>query len=286
MIAFLPFILFGDIKELAILAFFKIFANIFMINGWFIHPEASINRMSWYLTTVVFCFFCFQWWYKKIKSLSAKNCFIVIIVLWFIQLAIAGVFTIVPDFYVGDTIIDSGWIVYFYPLTRVIDFFMGTIVGVLFIYPSPKSKRQWRSNKNYIALLSVIMVIISNALKISYEIKPFWGRRIDVFWSNFSYVSLFSLSSCLVVYVFAYNDTKLTEFCTNRITIYLGNLSPYMYLLHYMILEYLGRIVWRLFGENAYVQYRVPIGIFGGLPLTIVFSVFYLKLKMIFQKRL
>lgn len=58
----------------------------------------------------------------------------------------------------------------------------------------------------------------------------------DNWWGN---TVLFTVSSCVIVYLFALNKGKVSTLLTNRILLFIGNISASAFLIHQMIYRYL-----------------------------------------------
>ena len=118
----------------------KILLNIFLIQEWFPLENASINGVSWYLSTAVFTYFLFPVILKKLENIrDSKVILNYLIALLVIQVFICKAISFIPSnlaFFTGKIFLlpnISEWLIYFFPLTRCIDFIIGCLTGYMFI---------------------------------------------------------------------------------------------------------------------------------------------------------
>lgn len=93
-----------------------------------------------------------------------------------------------------------------------------------------------------------------------------------------TYTLLFSALSCLLIWLFAENQSEAIAVMVNRWTLYLGKVSAYMFLIHNVVLCYLRAAVSVVFGGLLYrEQIEICAAFLIGLLLTVICSHVWLK---------
>lgn len=77
-----------------------------------------------------------------------------------------------------------------------------------------------------------------------------------------TYTIIFTISSCMIIYLFALNKGCITKFLGNRRgLLYLGNISLYTFLIHTVVFSYLDRLCYRLageeFGDSGWIKFSI-----------------------------
>lgn len=119
---------------------------------------------------------------------------------------------------------DLTWSNYVFPVYRLLDFFIGCNLGYLFLNQKRKEKNIIKSN--ILEIVSLVMVIFS--------MLKFYNASM---W--YQYTILFVPSSISLVYIFADNKGMITKLLTNKVIIFIGNISPYIFLFHRLVINWL-----------------------------------------------
>lgn len=114
------------------------------------------------------------------------------------------------------------------------------------------------SNQKIYTFAEIGIVVIIVVQWIIYLTKIYIPSKADppVPTSNWWGVTvLWTVSSCALVYLFALKRGKLSQILTNKIFIFIGNISANGFLIHQMIYRYLDSFERKLFGQsNNYIN--------------------------------
>ncbi|SEG16028.1 Peptidoglycan/LPS O-acetylase OafA/YrhL, contains acyltransferase and SGNH-hydrolase domains [Butyrivibrio sp. Su6] len=281
---FLPFYFLGTNTEHFLSVLFKYVINFLLLQAWFVIPYMSINRVSWYLSAILFCYFLFPWMLKIIDKFSKKKVICAIVFLYLFELLSAIVAAFLDCADVSFYNCYAGWVIYYHPVFRSIDFMIGCLVGKLYISESDDVRKKWKKMNNYTSLCIIGLILVLHGIYNHFntiQIQTFGSVLIIKIIS----VAGFSITSCMLVYLFAKNDTKIVYIMTNKFLIFVGDMSKYMYLIHFFVFEYIGRVLWRVGGENFYKKYGVIAKLTIGLIITIVLSMIWQKFARIIKNR-
>lgn len=277
MIALLPFCLLGDVKESLLTIACKIIINSLMLNGWIPVSEWSINRVSWYMSSQLLCIFLFPWIIKRVRKLTVKKAKHLIFCGFALEVFLAAIAALGHELY--EFKFEMGWALYTFPVARLIDFYMGCCVGVIYVHKHTYSENADK-RADVFAIASLVSVVIVNYFAV-FVVNDVILAEYSIFKMLVS-SSVFLIPVCSLVYTFA-NDNIITRLFTNKFTLFIGRLARFMYLIHNVVFEYLGRIIWRVLGEQYYLDYRIFVNCTLGVALTIgiayIYSIFVDEIK-------
>lgn len=205
-------------------ALIKLLLNIFLLQSWVPMEEYrySMNNVSWYLSVSAFLYFCFPFIYAKMsKYRSRKDAFIVIILVFALQICLGLIIGGVKM----DHQITKG-LTYNSPIFRNLDFIIGCNLGWMFTNSEKPEKRK-ENIREFIALFVNLAVIVIVTCYRDTDDFVWWRSTV-----------LYTLGACMLVYCFAYGSGVLTTFLTNKLLIWLGNLSAYAFLIHELVIRY------------------------------------------------
>ena len=122
--------------------------------------------------------------------------------------------------------------------------------------------------------IEIIAILVT--LMIEFYFKQSYNNILLKAMQNMT--TLFIPISCIWVFLFAMNRGIITLLCTNKILIYIGNLSSYMFLIHYVITQYTKFILQNL---NIVFDgfYKILI-ILLQLLASILLSILYKKVEL------
>lgn len=233
------------------------FANVFLIHS-FIPVQSiyfSFNGVSWSISNEMFFYFLFPILiYLFSKWINSKYKYLILFV-----------FLIIP---ILTTIIKTHqyWTFYVNPLSRVFDFLLGIIIYNLY------KSYSFKKNTNYtiLELSSIILFIIFFLL---HSWIPEVARFSFYYWLPMSYLIL----------IFSYQKGIISKFLSNRILIYLGEISFGFYLIHQLVIRY--TIIFR---NKGFVQVSDNfILILSILIVTLLLShISYLKFEKPLNKKI
>lgn len=213
-----------SIKAIVILLV-KIILNITLLQTWIpkSNINVSLNGVAWYLSVTLFLYFMFPYISRFIKNKKLKSLFYLSIVILFIQVILCIPFIMLK---IGPSVYT--WFMYYFPVFRLGDFFIGCCLYKFYIdfdYPI---------NKKFASIIEIVAILIT--LVIEFYFKQSYNNILLKAMQNMT--TLFIPISCIWVFLFAMNRGIITLLCTNKILIYIGNLSSYMFLIHYVITQY------------------------------------------------
>lgn len=221
--------------------------NIFLVQSWIpkIDISMSLNGVAWYLSTCVFLFFLYPYISRFIRKYK-----IIIEPILYSALAITLMIIIrIATLQFGDDF--STWATYCFPLYRLLDFFVGCNIGWLVRNYKEIMTLQKRSYFTYLEFLSICACFIVSYLQsktyASYMLKTvFTSAIIDL------------PISCLLVVMFYLHNGDVTSKLENKILVEIGNLSPYLFLIHYTVIAYCRAVLSKITSINISVL-LVPI---------------------------
>lgn len=236
----LPLLFVGDGIYSTTQVMVALVTNIFLIQTWFPFALRSINGVSWYLCVLFFIYIASPYIVKFFrKMINMKNVVILFTICVITQLFISYLAGKIPYDFIHNSWIDKDlthWIVYEFPLTRVIDYIGGMCFGYMFVSREIKGKTSNIVQKSIIELLLLLYMILSNLVYI-----VIINKTINVYlrpdrW--FIYVDLFSVAACVLVYFIALNEGYVSKVLSTRPLVYLGTVSGSAFLIHRVILRY------------------------------------------------
>lgn len=282
-IAMIPFCFtgryFDSIEQLCI----KFILNLLLIQDWIPMDQSSINGVAWYLCVMCFLYFIFPWVLQFIEKKSKRQAKVSIIIFFLIQLLVGFLGAKIPS----PTYIEGGWwtenfsnwFIYKFPLVRALDFLIGCNLGVLFVKRDEKKEVSCTAF-TLVELTGVVFAILGNVFSVM--LKPISIIQENILaamryrWWTFSAAYIFS--SCILIYAFAVNKGIISKRLTNRVTIYLGNISQYTFLIHDVVLHYVNGSIILLLGKVFCDTYGCWINFTVGLILTLIATKVWMKI--------
>ena len=215
-------------------------ANILLVQAW--HPmyAFSLNGVAWFLSAFLFIYFLFPYILHLVKRLKSRSsAFIAIAVLILCQALFAFTGAPVSIHFFGC--VDeayTNWYGYTLPITRCFDFAAGCVLGRIFL-TRKDGECEGRT-------ASLLLEIFAAALSVGAILL--YRRFTTVPYVRTLTSAVFFLpASCVLVYLFAVGKGLIPRLLTNRVTIFLGNVSAAFFLIHqdvirisYIFLERMG----------------------------------------------
>lgn len=190
----------------------------------------TLNGVAWYLCVCAFTYFCFPLILKELRKVRNKRETILIMgggTAFQVLVSIIA-YSVGTENKTG--ILTMQWITYYFPISRLADFFIGCCIGALFIQNSHQKPMR---NALSCMLQYAIPVILVVCFWIYHSGSTIFGQE------NIKYTLLFLPTTCLIVYLSACKGTIYSCVLSNRILIKIGNLSPYAFLIHSVAIKYL-----------------------------------------------
>ena len=272
----------------------KITLNILLIQEWLPIANRSINVVSWYLCTMILSDFIFPWVKRKMEcNYSVRKAFCSIFLLCAGQLVTGFAGAAIPvlyyesgSFWTHDL---SCWLMYEFPVTRLLDVFIGYNLGYLFVSRAEKSSKITEQKSTVFEVTAVILIVVSNMIaaraRIHAELANPAGSHPDIWWT---YVVVFTVGSVLAIWHFALGRGRISRLLTNRITFYLAGISAYGFLIHYVVFKYINAVIYHLPGIDAdeVRPYGGIILLVVGIPVSILATEIWMRyFQPIWDKR-
>lgn len=251
----------------------RVVVNFLLIQSWFPWESVrySMNNLSWFLSCQFFLYFIFPVIHQCVRKLNTNKKIIgVIVVTWIIMWGYCWTASTVCEIHeIKDATLQG--ITYNFPLYRVGDFLIGSLFGVLYV---KKGENKYSSNI-YVILEGVAITVFVIAAVIDWESLFYANNKGYTWWMDAIYI----FPAMYVIWNF-YNNTgggNVGPLARTPLT-WLGDISGQGYLIHEIVLIYLGIIMKRLFEINISVAWKIVRAGFG-LAITLIISWNWIKLQ-------
>jgi peptidoglycan/LPS O-acetylase OafA/YrhL len=181
----------------------------------------SFNGVSWSLSNEMFFYALFPiiLWALLRNRLNGQKLFVGSVIIY---LALLSIVIINLDAKL------SQWLFYIFPFTRLFEFILGVIFGLIFIQSSAKIQYSIKVF-SVMELLSVILLLTAAY----YFIDVHKTLRYSVFFLPFL---------ILLIYVFAYQRGVVSKWLSHKSLVYLGEISFSFYMIHQLVIYYLNLV--------------------------------------------
>ena len=276
----------GPVKNF-IKAFVTIFLNTLLIDEWFplSYSIRFANGVSWFLCSLLLAYFLFPYVLKKIRSFSTKQIYLRLVCALIIQVLVGIIGSRFPELpFINDAILDNRltvWLVYYFPLTRFVDIYIGYNLGVLFIKIKEHEKEYIYRNNDFIislveilsVILFIVAMIIANLARANAEVLFPNYNHPNLWWS---YTAIFTIPSIMLIYLFAEGKGIVSKIIKKSIFTKIADISAYGFLIHYVVFQYITKFVLHFNNESAImnclnnnISYVLLI---IGVPMTLLLS--------------
>ena len=211
-------------------------ANLALVQDWV--PDIqnyvfSFNGPSWFLSAMVFSYALFPWIMRALKKLKTTGnvvftCLVLALAAGLVTWRV-GVYT----GYTGDLFV---WTTQHCPAMRCIDFFMGCALGWLFLEHRRKQAMLPEEEKPKVSVVKwTILEVLAIGLVVLQERYLLLLGTDDfcqvLYWCR-QFIPVLLTGPILMVFVL--NRGYITKALCWKPLVYLGNISMYMYLIHYI----------------------------------------------------
>ena len=277
----------GDITEPIKKALVQLIANLLLIQEWLPYEERSINLPAWFLCPLFLSYFIFPFVINKMKEkYTKKQALFSIIVLYIVQVIICLISKNIPHNeykeYKENMLLVynvSDWIIYYHPITRVIEIIIGYNLGYLYINRTKANINKATLKETLVLLLILLsyVAVVSTGIKTEYQqiiptVNPnnWWRQTI-----------IYTPTTCLLIYLFAFGEGKISKVLVNKVTLYLAKISPYGFLIHWVVYVYLEIVIYRLINqEYIYLEFIYYYGPYIKITLGIILTIICCKIWM------
>ncbi len=272
LLAFAIILLSGITKGQMFYLVSTILLNVFLVQTWIPNSlvNVSLNGVAWYLSVTMFLYFMFPIIHRYIKKQSMKKLWLIC----FCLLAVQYISCIPWIHFVGGGSPAYIWFMYCFPVFRIGDFFVGCTLG--------NHYAKWE-NSNYsygiISFIEVIMTIVPIGV---YKWLEFEQNNIFLLALQ-NRTTIFIPIAAIWVYLFVINKGIITKALANRYLIYLGNISAYSFLIHYVVTQYTNQAL-------IYLHIELPMNIkmlviLAEFALTILLTLMYKRMNKIYSQK-
>lgn len=240
--------------------------NVTLLQTWIPYSSinVSLNGVAWYLSVTMFLYFVFPFiknWIKNIKN-SFLTLFCVAMLIFEIIICIPFIIILGADspIYI--------WFMYCFPIFRVGDFLIGCCL----------CKRNIETVRNDNASFGKYSIYEIGATLCTVAVFIWMKQEIanPLLLATHNWTTLYIPLAATWITLFVEKKGCITMLLTNRVTIFIGNISAYTFLIHYVITQYFGSAISFLHLELSYLENVIKILI--ELIITIIVTLLYMKI--------
>lgn len=203
----------------------NLFLNLFLIQSWVPNSviNVSLNGVAWFLSSILFLYFCFPYIAKWAKNKSNKT----LLSASLIAIILSIILCIPWMLYVDKNNHAFIWFSYCFPLFRLLDFFCGCCLGQILAKKEPNHETLFKGTLYEVITISLTI----GALFYIQKAEP----QSLLLQALQNYTSLYVPLSLLFIYLFLKPRGILTKALSNKALIYIGNISSMAFLIHYVV---------------------------------------------------
>lgn len=204
--------------------------NVFCIGEWIPLKYRHFNGPDWYLSVCFFSYIVFPYVVrflhrKGINRISIRRYLISSITIQLMLALCAFFFRVYIDATGWMELDISNWVVYFFPITRFIDFFIGCNLGMLY------RTRDYDKEIKHPNIMELVLVGVLIAINYIYVYMiPFTTEK-----RAWTYVLLFEIATIPLVYYIALGNGIVSKLLTNKLLLILATISPWAFMIHYTV---------------------------------------------------
>lgn len=202
----------------------------------------GFNEVSWYISTLMFCYFISTYFYVKVKNIRLNNLINTVIVIYILQFSIV---------FIGKDIPMHHWLFYINPLFRSIDFLIGMILCRIFM--------EYKNNKIYNISYTFIEISLLVIFGMVYYLARYVPKALR--WGVY-----YTPIVVLIILIFAKEEGIISKFLGNDFFMKLASISFEFYMVHQIVITNLSKY----FIENQLIG--IFIMLFTSLILSIVIN--------------
>lgn len=184
------------------------------------HFYFNYNESSWYISTLVFCYIFTSVLIRGINKIQNTNnkmfrAILILIATFIIQIILSKIF--------NDTKL-AQWILYISPFNRILDYFMGILVGFIYL----NKKENINLSKNIMSLFEILIIGII-VMDYIYPMDLYYKVNIRPF-------------ILIGVFIFSLEKGVLSRILSHKIFIYFAEFSFEFFMIHMTIIIICGKI--------------------------------------------
>lgn len=247
----------------------------FLVQMWIPHTKyfSTLNGPSWYLCTSIFLYLCFPFVLKFFKKhMTVKKSYVWLIILFVLQTALT-VCTFIWGNDDKEAWFSTKWLLYFFPPARFIDFSIGCGLGYLALFAH--EKKVYKKSNN--ALTVLFEILVSALIVISVYI---YTNQLGLLGSEaFKYSFLFIVTTVPLIWLVAVKKGFISKILSIKFLVKLGDLSPYTFLIHGVVLKYVSLLMFLIFNIECTV-----LNSFISFVLTVASAIIWINCEKFISK--
>lgn len=248
--------------------------NITLLQTWI--PDnainVSLNGVAWYLSVMAFLYFLFPCLKAFMNRKTNPQLLLLAALLWVTGIALSGLF--IERFGAGSPV--TIWFTYCFPVFRFGDFFAGAVLGKFAAAAASDSK----TRSSWKMTAAEVMATALTVLAFCFIRQP---HQSIVLRALHNWTSIYIPLAVIWVALFYTHGGWLTHVLTNKLFVKLGDLSPFLFLIHYVVIQYAGHLLSFLHIKTDGLS-RAGL-VFAELMITIVLSLAYRGIQQRIKRR-
>lgn len=213
----------GEINRLIL----KVVSHVTLLQTWIPDCTISISLIepAWFLSTLMFLYFTFPWMKRLVERQSLmKLCLICVLIL---LAEIAACIPVTRKW--GNPSVVYIWFMYCFPIFRLGDLFIGCVLKRLFFECKVKDMGTVRAS---------IYELLATGLTLAVFFWCAEKHSNTVLDALDNWTTPYIPIAAIWVLLFAANKGLISRALTNRISIAVGNISPFAFLIHFVVVLY------------------------------------------------
>ncbi|KQM21470.1 hypothetical protein ASE73_15585 [Sphingomonas sp. Leaf24] len=192
-------------------------ANVLLIQSWFVAPSIyfSMNAVSWSISDEQFFYALCPILIVGLSKIGVKLS-LVLVLFWTMSIVILA-----ASWDEAALPVTSHWMFYIKPLVRLVEFVVGMALGRSYV-------QGIRARSGTIFEILTISFAISSILLINYVNIP----------EQFSLSLAFLPAAIALVWVFAHEAGKISEWISHPLALLMGEASFMLYMIHQLVMRY------------------------------------------------
>lgn len=213
----------------------KLVLNLLLLQSWVPNADIAVafNGVAWFLSTIMFLYFCFPFIFTLVKRLSSlRRAFVTMVLLAAVQLVLGFSAAPLEGFLLSKALIPADgkfayWFSYIFPVFRVFDFSIGCILAWIYVKSPQDMGRRFHI---ILECVTVFLLLASHLVYRHTEALPQWEA--------FKYTQIYLPVSAITIYTFAVDKSHIVRLLTNRFTLFISRISSDFFLLHQNIIRF------------------------------------------------
>jgi len=199
----------------------------------------SLNGVAWYLSAMFFLYFMFPFFKNRIRDSKQGVAVIKVLFILVIQIISYKIWIDIVGYGQVSGLERLTWFSYYFPVFRLGDFVTGCCLGKFCLKKYGKSKNEGSLPAGSPDLL-VYSVAEAGLLVLSIFLVYYdFNTVLPPFISpGFNMTTVYIPFAAAWVYLFSVKKGLFTLFSSNRLLIHIGDLSPYLFLIHSVVTFY------------------------------------------------